>query len=68
MKPGDVISVRSQSRQTEAFKAFAENPRVFPAWMSGSTASFEGKVERLPVREDIDVAVNETLFVELYSK
>lgn len=68
VRPGDVISVRQKSRQSEAFKALAENPKAFPAWITGSTASFEGKIERMPIREDIDVPVNETLIVELYSK
>ena len=68
VRPGDVISVRQQSRKSETFKEFAENPKTFPAWMSGATTTFEGKIERLPMREDIDVPVNETLIVELYSK
>ena len=33
-----------------------------------STAVYEGKVVAEPAREDIDVPVNETLIVELYSK
>jgi len=68
IRPGDVVSVGKNSRQSEMFKEFAENPRTFPAWMSGSTSSFEGKIERLPMREDIDTPINETLIVELYSK
>lgn len=68
VKPGDVVSVKQKSRQSEAFKVLAENPKIFPAWISGSTASFEGKIERMPAREDIDIPVNETLIVELYSK
>lgn len=68
VKVGDVISVKQKSRQTEMFKTLAENPQAFPGWISGSTASFEGKIERLPVRDDIDVPINETLIVELYSK
>lgn len=68
VRPGDVISVKAKSRQSEMFKTLAENPKVFPAWMTGSTASFEGKIERIPTREDIDIPVNETFIVELYSK
>jgi small subunit ribosomal protein S4 len=68
VRPGDVISVKQASRQSEAFKVFAENPSVLPAWITGSTAAFEGKIERLPLREEIDVPVNETLIVEFYSK
>lgn len=68
VKEGDVISVRQKSRQSEMFKTIAENAKVFPAWITGTTASFEGKIERLPMREEIDIPVNETLIVELYSK
>lgn len=68
VRPGDVVSVKPKSRQSETFKALAENPKAFPAWISGNTASFEGKVERIPSRGDIDIPVNETLIVELYSK
>jgi small subunit ribosomal protein S4 len=68
VRPGDVIAVRQKSRSSETFKTLAENPKVFPAWITGSTAAFEGKVERMPIREDIDIPVNETFIVELYSK
>ena len=68
VKSGDVISVRKKSRSSEMFKALAEKPVAFPEWISGNTASFEGTITRLPNREDIDVPVNETLIVELYSK
>ena len=68
VKPGDVISVRQKSRQSDMFKELAEKPVAFPSWITGNTASFEGKIVRIPTREDIDVPVNETLIVELYSK
>jgi small subunit ribosomal protein S4 len=68
VKPGDAISVRQKSRQSEIFKKLAESPMTFPGWITGTTASFEGTVSRLPARDDIDVPINETLIVELYSK
>jgi len=68
VKPGDVISVKQKSRQSDVFKAMAEKPVSFPGWITGTTQSFEGTVTRIPTREDIDVPVNETLIVELYSK
>lgn len=68
VKAGDVVSVKQKSRQSELLKTLADNPKSFPAWISGSTASFEGKIERNPIREEIDVPINETLIVELYSK
>ncbi|MCY6371531.1 30S ribosomal protein S4 [Clostridium ganghwense] len=64
----DVISVREKSRSTEKFKVFAENPKTLPAWLEGNVENFEGKVLAEPARVDIDVPVNETLIVELYSK
>jgi small subunit ribosomal protein S4 len=68
VRAGDVVSVSQNSRKSEMFKTFAENPKTFPSWMTGSTANFEGKIERLPAREEIDMPINETLIVELYSK
>ncbi|WP_291569737.1 30S ribosomal protein S4 [Clostridium sp. UBA4548] len=68
VQAGDVISVREKSRASEKFKVFAENPKTLPNWLQGDVATFEGKVVSLPAREDIDVPVNETLIVELYSK
>ena len=68
VKAGDVITVKEKSRASELFKTFAENPKSLPKWLSGDVATFTGKVEAIPAREDIDVPVNETLIVELYSK
>lgn len=64
----DVIGVREKSKASEKFKVFAENPKTLPAWMQGSTADYEAKIIAEPARTDIDVPVNETLIVELYSK
>lgn len=64
----DVITVCEKSRGTEKFKTFAENPKTLPKWLQASPENFEGKVVAEPAREDIDVPVNETLIVELYSK
>lgn len=64
----DVISVREKSRGTEKFKTFIENPKPLPAWLEANAENFEGKVVAEPTRDQIDVPVNETLIVELYSK
>ena len=64
----DVISVCEKSRGSEKFKTFAENPKTLPKWLEANVEKFTGKVEAIPAREDIDVPVNETLIVELYSK
>lgn len=65
---GDVITVSEKSRSSERFKMFAENPKALPNWLQGNIENFEGKVIAEPTRADIDVPVNETLIVELYSK
>ncbi len=64
----DVITVSEKSRGTEKFKTFAENQKTLPAWLTANVENYEGKVVAEPTREDIDVPVNETLIVELYSK
>ncbi|CAB1261683.1 30S ribosomal protein S4 [Clostridium sp. MT-14] len=64
----DVITVNDKSKTSEKFKTFAENPKTLPAWLEGDIENFQGKVIREPSRDEIDVPVNETLIVELYSK
>ena len=64
----DVITVCEKSRGTEKFKTFVENPKTLPKWLEANVENYEGKVVAEPAREDIDVPVNETLIVELYSK
>ena len=64
----EVVSACEKSRATEKFKVFLENPKTLPNWLEANLEKFEGKVLSQPTREDIDVPVNETLIVELYSK
>ena len=64
----DNITVSDKSKSSEKFKTFAENPKTLPTWLEGNVENFQAKVLRQPTREDIDVPVNETLIVELYSK
>jgi small subunit ribosomal protein S4 len=68
LSAGDVITVADKSRSSERFKMFAENPKALPNWLQGTIENFEAKVVAEPSRADIDVPVNETLIVELYSK
>jgi small subunit ribosomal protein S4 len=69
-KAGDVFSVREKSRQSEYFKAVAEltGPASVPAWLAYDRSAMTGKVDRLPVRAEIDAPIAEHLIVELYSK
>lgn len=69
VKPGDVIAIREKSRKSEGLKAIlekTENPSV--PWLEINDERLEGKVLARAKREDIDLEVEETLIVELYSK
>jgi small subunit ribosomal protein S4 len=39
-----------------------------PTWLMVDTTKFEGKVTRIPARDEIAIPVNEQLIIELYSK
>ena len=66
----DVIEIKEKSRSIQRFKDITEaNAGVsIPAWLEGDSEKLSGKVVQIPLREQIDVPVNETLIVELYSK
>ena len=67
---GDVIEIKEKSKSIQRFKDITEaNAGVsVPAWLEGDFEKLSGKVVQIPLREQIDVPVNETLIVELYSK
>lgn len=69
-KPGDIISICEGSRDISKIKSVLEanSSRPLPKWLESSNESFEAKVLSKPTREDIDLDVEETLIVELYSK
>ncbi len=70
IKAGDVIEVKENKKTMQRFKDIAEaNEGVLvPAWIDADLETFKGTVKELPSRDMIDVPVNETLIVELYSK
>ena len=70
VKPGDVVSVREIKKDTAIIKMNVEAnaARPVPAWLEKDVENLSGKVIRLAAREDIDLAIEEHLIVELYSK
>ena len=66
----DVIEIKEKSKSIQRFKEITEaNAGIsVPAWLEGDFEKLSGKVVQIPLREQIDVPVNETLIVELYSK
>ncbi len=71
VRVGDVIEVKESSRSSVQFKRLtAEDAPVvlLPQWLERDKNSLKGSVSRLPVREDVDMPIEEHLIVELYSK
>lgn len=68
VKVGDVISIQEKSRKSELFANIKERARIAPAWLSAELEQMSGAVLRLPVRDDIDLPIDESLIVEFYSK
>ncbi len=67
---GDVVSVKSNSRNNEYFKlqtARLDSVAV-PNWLATDRENLEGKVLSLPTRQEIDADLNEQLIVEYYSR
>lgn len=69
-KVGEVISIQDKSRQSEKIKAVLEANASRPVakWLDLDRDKLEGKIIAMPTRDEIDLAVDETLIVELYSK
>lgn len=70
VKEGQVISVKEASRKSPKFEAIAAAiaHRTAPSWLDLDKEHLEGKVVAMPQRQDIDLAINEQLIVELYSR
>jgi len=70
LRVGDVIEVKDSSKSAQRFKDILEvtASRIVPEWLSSERDNLRGTVSALPNRDQIDLTVNETLIVELYSK
>ena len=70
VKVGDVIEIKETKKDLERFKQVLEvtSTRIVPEWLSADHDNLKGSVVTLPKREQLDLPVNETLIVELYSK
>ena len=67
---GDVISVGDKSLENTEVKMAVEAARTGGrvGWLEVDYDKLSGSVVRLPMREDIDLEIQEQLIVELYSK
>ncbi|MCL2507558.1 MAG: 30S ribosomal protein S4 [Oscillospiraceae bacterium] len=70
LKPGDVVSVKERSLDSDKFKAVIESneARPVPQWLERDNGANAGKVINLPERDQIEAPVEEHLIVEFYSK
>lgn len=70
VRPGDEISVRTKSRDLALVEGALE-ARTRPSlvdWMTLDEKNRVGRITRKPTRQDVPMAVQEQLIVELYSK
>jgi len=65
---GDVVAVLEKSNSSAKFKELAEKSTTTPKWLEGNVDKLEGRIIALPVRDDIDLPIEEHLIIELYSK
>ena len=70
VKVGDVIAVSKNTKDSEKFKAVVESTSAKPVvkWLELDKENLKGKVLAVAERADIDLDIEETLIVELYSK
>ena len=69
-KVGETISIAPASKDSSKIKAVVEATAAKPIvrWLDLDRENLKAKITDVPNREDIDLEVEETLIVELYSK
>ena len=70
IRVGDVITIAENSKRIQpVLHAIAVNEtRTPPSWVDVSRDTFQATVRSLPARTDVDIPVQESMIVELYSK
>jgi small subunit ribosomal protein S4 len=71
VQEGEMIEMKAKDGIKKVIKENRElisKERSVPLWLQVDKDNFKIKVQRLPGKEDIGIAVNEQLIVELYSK
>jgi small subunit ribosomal protein S4 len=69
VRQGDEITVRAASKEHPRVKLLVEaGGKTTPAWLEVNRGEMKAKVVALPSRSDVDLPVQESLIVELYSK
>ncbi len=70
VKVGDTIEIKEKYKDAQRYKDVLDvtGSRIVPEWLSANHDNLSGTVISRPKREMIDIPVEETLIVELYSK
>ncbi len=70
VKVGDTIEIKEKYKDAQRYKDVLDvtGSRIVPEWLSANHDALSGTVISRPKREMIDIPVEETLIVELYSK
>lgn len=70
LKAGDVIIIKDRptSRRLATRNLELTQIQPIPDWLVADKDQFQGKITRIPTREEIAPIVNEQLVVELYSR
>ena len=70
VKVGDIIEVKENKKSSVRYSEILNYTagRAVPSWLEADTENLKGEVKNIPLRDEIDVPVDEMLIVELYSK
>lgn len=71
LNPGDEITIRDHSKNTDYFKRLDDvspSPEQTVSWLKVDRSKISVKVTALPVREEAEPDINEQLIVEYYSR
>lgn len=69
-KPGDELVVHEGSKSNEFFQVMQPQlaRKQIAGWMELNTGTMTGRVMRVPLRDELDLNLNESLIVEYYSR
>jgi len=68
VRVGEAISIGEKSKERVKKLIEAASERKPPAWLSLDEGKLEGKIVRVPMREEIDTLIEEHMIIEYYSR
>ena len=70
VRKGDVISLSPSSKEVNkiAIGIQSASRRTMPSWLEANHAQFTGTIKDVPSRDEISLAVEESMIVEYYSR